>query len=63
MTGATIVRAGMLLAGTLFMFAAARPAFSGGSMNGAFFVIGIACALIGFAIGQKPASPGGSAGA
>ncbi|MBI4502838.1 MAG: hypothetical protein HY700_16960 [Gemmatimonadetes bacterium] len=63
MTGAIIIRVGMLLAGALFIFAAAKPAFTGGSMNATFFVIGIACALIGFAVGRKPSGPRGSAGA
>jgi len=57
MTGTIIVRGGMLLAGLLFIFAAAKPAFTGGSMNATFFVIGIACAVIGFVVGRKPTGP------
>ena len=63
MTGQLIVKLGMLLAGLLFLFAAIKPAITGGTLNVTFFIIGIACALIGVVLLRKPAGPGGSAGA
>ena len=58
MSGAIIVKVGLVLAGAFFLFAAVKPTFGGGGLNATFLIIGIACALIGFAVGRKPSSPG-----
>ena len=54
MTGKNIVRYGLLLAGALFVFAAAKPAFVGGSLDLSFLVIGAACIVLGVVVGRKP---------
>ena len=61
--GTLIVKFSMLLAGALFIFAAVKPAFAGGSLDATFFVIGVACVLIGIALLRKRGGPHGSAGA
>ena len=63
MAGTMIVKWGMVLAGALFLFAAVKPTFRGGTLDVTFFVIGIACLLIGFVLLRKPGGPQGSAGA
>ena len=63
MVGAMIVKFGILLAGALFLFAAVKPTFGGGTLNATFFVIGVACILIGFVLLRKPGGPKNSAGA
>ncbi|MBI1982646.1 MAG: hypothetical protein HYS61_00420 [Acidobacteria bacterium] len=57
MAGTNIVRFGFLLAGLLFLFAAAKPAFRGGSLNATFLVIGVACIVVGAVVGRKPGTP------
>jgi hypothetical protein len=61
--GAIVVKFGMLLAGTLFIFAAVKPTLVGGSMDVTLFVIGIACALIGVVLLRMRGGPDGSTGA
>ena len=63
MAGPLIVKFGILLAGALFVFAAVKPAFTGGPLNVTFFLIGVACVLVGLALLRKPGGPQGSAGA
>lgn len=64
MNGTTLVKLGLILAGALFIFAAIKPALAdGGGLNVTFFVIGIACALIGFAVGRKQGGSTPSSGA
>ena len=63
MAGQSIVKFGVLLAGALFVFAAVRPAFTGGTLDVTFFVIGVACVLGGLALLRKPGGPRGSMGA
>lgn len=53
MAGGTIVRFGFILAGVLFLFAALKPAFVGGSMNVTFLLLGAACTVLGVVIGRK----------
>jgi len=57
MTGTNIVRFGFLLAGLLFLLAAVKPAFRGGSLNATFLVIGVACIVLGSVIGRKRGTP------
>ena len=54
MSGKNIVTFGLVLAGLLFLFAAVKPAFAGGSLNPAFLVIGAACIVRGLVVGRKP---------
>lgn len=54
MSGRTIVRFGFILSGALFLFAAVKPAFVGGSVNAAFLVLGAASAVLGVAVGRNP---------
>ena len=61
--GTMIVKVGMLLAGALFIFAAVKPTFRGGTLDITFFVIGVACGLVGLALLRKPGGPQGPAGA
>jgi H+/Cl- antiporter ClcA len=63
MAGTMIVKFGMLLAGALFIFAAVKPTFVGGTLDVTLFVIGVACALVGLVLLRKPGGPQGSAGA
>ena len=63
MAGPMIVKFGILLAGALFIFAALKPAFTGRTLNVTFFVIGVACGLVGLALLRKPGGPQGPAGA
>lgn len=63
MAGTIIVKLGMLLAGALFLFAAVKPTFDGGPLDVTFFVIGVACILIGLVLLRKPGGPQGSGGA
>lgn len=63
MAGPMIVRLGILLAGALFLFAAVKPTFVGDTLNVTFFVIGLACVLIGFGLLRKRGGPRDSAGA
>ena len=53
MAGSTIIRFGIILAGVLFLFAALKPAFVGGSLNATFLILGAACMALGVVIGRK----------
>ena len=57
MAGRMIVVFGLLLAGALFVFAAVKPTFVGETLNVTFFVVGVACALIGVALLRKRDGP------
>ena len=63
MAGTMIVKLGMLLSSVLFLFAAVKPTFDGGSLDVTFFVIGIACTLVGLVLLRKPRGPHDPAGA
>ena len=54
MKGSTIVRLGFILSGVLFVFAALKPAFKGGSLDATFLILGAACTVLGVVIGRKP---------
>lgn len=58
-----IVNVGLLLAGVLFLFAAIKPTFGGGSINVVFLIAGAVCFVISAVSIRKPSGPSGSAGA
>lgn len=41
-----IVPGGLAVAGLVFIIAAIRPAFAGGSLNVTFLLVGLACAVL-----------------